>query len=255
MTVPRKGACRRADISADVLAQLNRGEIEALTLSESLAIDFATLAKHTFPELPKAVHQAIENGMSLGIVKRMELLGLLLLEHVGFDQIDKIREHPCDTVRGWACYVIGMAPKLTIKQRLQAIQPFADDPHYGVREWAWIAVRPALTIRLEESIDRLALWTSSASVNIRRFAAECLRPRGVWCKHIEELKTRPHLGLPLLEPLYEDAAKYVQDSVANWLNDASKTDPDWVREVCQLWQRQSASVATVRIVKRALRSV
>ncbi|HMO25793.1 MAG TPA: DNA alkylation repair protein, partial [Tepidisphaeraceae bacterium] len=63
------------------------------------------------------------------------------------------------------------------------------------------------------------------------------------------------LGRPLLDPLMSDPHKYVQDSVSNWLNDAAKTSPDWVRQFCAAWTRRSPSAATARICKRAQRSL
>ena len=90
---------------------------------------------------------------------------------------------------------------------------------------------------------------------VRRCAAAATRPRGVWCKHIDELKRDPSPGLPLLEPLRSDESLYVRRSVANWLNDASKDAPEWTRDVCARWLRESPTAETRSLVDHALRSL
>jgi 3-methyladenine DNA glycosylase AlkC len=69
------------------------------------------------------------------------------------------------------------------------------------------------------------------------------------------LKDQPEFGLPILEPLLADASKYVKNSVGNWLNDASKSQSEWVQATATRWLKKSASLDTQYIVKRALRTL
>ncbi|MGT2432594.1 DNA alkylation repair protein [Cupriavidus basilensis] len=257
MTQPttRKGASRAADIPPDILAALERGELQSATLAECLALNQATLLRAVLPDLaPPAIRQA-EAACQLGILKRMAGIGAVLFEELGPAGIARCQAHPSDTVRGWACFMAGMQPGPDLSQRLAAIRPLADDPHFGVREWAWMAVRPHLAADLDGSIALLAAWTAAPSERLRRFASEALRPRGVWCAHIAALKKNPARALPLLEPLKADTSAYVQDSVANWLNDAAKDSPDWVRALCLQWQQGEPAAATRRICSRAMRNL
>jgi 3-methyladenine DNA glycosylase AlkC len=119
-----------------------------------------------------------------------------------------------------------------------------------------MAVRPYLVAELDESITQLAQWTQLSSERLRRFACESIRPRGVWCSHIAVLKQNPERALAVLEPLRADPAVYVQDSVGNWLNDAGKDRPDWVRTLCKQWLADLPdNPNTKRITSRAGRSL
>jgi 3-methyladenine DNA glycosylase AlkC len=135
------------------------------------------------------------------------------------------------------------------------IRPFAADGHFGVREWAWLAVRPHIHESLEETFGLLLKWTQDPDENIRRFASESTRPRGVWSKHIMELRENPAPGLVILDLLKSDPSKYVQDSVGNWLNDVAKDRPYFVRETLDRWLTESDSDATHAIVKKASKYV
>jgi len=254
MDEPRKGASRRADISADLLAKLNAGTEQTATLAEGLAVDFALLLQAAVPDIDAEALELVRGMAGEGVTRRMDAVGELLLRHGGVEGAAALAEHRADTVRGWACYVIGRAPKLKLKARLDLIRPLADDSHFGVREWAWMALRPHLAANVGHAISALAPWVKHASPNVRRFAVEATRPRGVWCSHINALKDNPAQALPLLDPLKADPAKYVQDSVANWLNDAAKSQPQWVRGLCARWRAESDAEATARICSRALRT-
>jgi 3-methyladenine DNA glycosylase AlkC len=254
-TSPRKGATRAADIPADVLQAMLRGEMQTATLAECLALDQARLMRAVFPNLSSAALEEVDAACRLGILKRMARIGAVLLDELGTAGVGQCSAHGTDTVRGWACFMIGARQKLNLSQRLNAIRPLADDEHFGVREWAWMAVRPHLTQDLDAAIKQLSGWTTEPSERLRRFASEVLRPRGVWCAHIAELKHAPERALPILSPLRADPAAYVQDSVANWLNDAGKDQPDWVRRLCAQWLQATSADATRRICQRALRNL
>lgn len=118
-----------------------------------------------------------------------------------------------------------------------------------------MALRESVIAELDASIELLKAWVHDQDANIRRFAIELTRPHGVWAKHITALKENPAIALPLLKPLNSDPAKYVQDSVSNWLNDASKSHPAWVQQICDDWLYLSGTKETKRIVIRATRSI
>ena len=251
----RKGARRAADIAPSLLDALCSGQAASALLPELLALDQARLARSVFPDLPASALAAIDAACAQGILKRMQGIGAALWAALGADGVAACQAHRADTVRGWACFMLGAQAGQPLAARLHALRPLAADAHFGVREWAWLAVRPHLAAELELAIALLAPWSLEPDANLRRFASEALRPHGVWCAHIEALKRDPQQALPVLEPLRADASRYVQDSVANWLNDAAKTRPDWVRAVCQSWQRASDCAATDYITRRALRSL
>jgi 3-methyladenine DNA glycosylase AlkC len=253
VAIKRKGAARRADIPPDVLAALNAGTIESASLSESLAIDFAALMAAIAPQLATAAREKLlpENPFT----KRLRVAGELLCAEFGMRGYKRFATHASDTVRGWAAYQLSAAPRLTLAKRIEHVRVLADDSHFGVRETAWLALRPHLLSDLDGALASLTPWTLEASENLRRFAVESLRPRGVWCAHIEAFKQEPELGLQLLEPLKSDPARYVQNSVANWLNDAGKTQPQWVKTLCKRWRKESKSPETTYICQRALRNL
>jgi len=264
--INRKGARKGTDIPHDVLFLLNQGKIESVNLTEWLAVNHMTLLQHVLPSVGLDDHldyvssevakQKSESGM-----KAIRLIGHLLDEVLQEENEEKQVEviqacsrHVSDSVRCWAAYM--NKPRLsTLEEKLAYIQPFAADPHFGVREIAWMSVRESLTDQLDQSIEFLTEWAKSEDENIRRFSVESIRPRGVWTKHIELLKQEPERALPILDHLKSDPSTYVQDSVGNWLNDASKTQPNWVITLCEQWLKDSDTKATSRIVKKAKRTI
>jgi 3-methyladenine DNA glycosylase AlkC len=249
----RTGSRKPIDVPIDVLTQLNSGTIETVNLAECLVVDFTILMAQVVPELASAAKSRILP--TDGITKRMAATGQLLLEHFGAAGVEDLAAHPSDTVRGWAAYLLAAIPDLSLEQRLNSIRQLSDDHHFGVREWSWLAVRPYVAAQIDAAIPLLIPWVSESSPNLRRFAIEVTRPRGVWCAHIPKLKQQPDLGLDLLEPVRADDSRYVRDSASNWLNDAAKSQPEWVKMVCDRWQLESNVPETKKLCTRALRSL
>lgn len=249
----RSGARRMADVPPEMRARLESGVEETRTLAEILVIDFGKLLDAVAPECGREVGAAL--SIRDGVLTRMARGGQAILDRFGPAAFERFRAHPSDTVRGWAAHALAQTPNLTLAQRYRKIETLADDLNSGVREWAWIALRPHVLADLDGAIKLGGPWVAGSKVNLRRFAVEVIRPRGVWCAHCPPLKSSPELGLPLLEPLKGESYRYVQDSVANWLNDAAKSQPKFVKELCRRWQRESPTAATERICRRALRSL
>lgn len=264
MDTDRKGARSLALIPPEILEKLNNGEIATVNLMEWLAIDQRLLLKNTLNLFQRSqyyntVIDKIENLKKPTINLVNETIGseLYSLSHKAGDGdfFHMLSNHPADSVRCWACYFVSLAYQDNLQLLFENITPFAADAHFGVREIAWLSVRKYIVNEPQKSIDILSKWTRNSNPNIRRFASEATRPRGVWCAHIDVLKQKPELGLPILEPLKNDSSKYVQDSVGNWLNDASKTTPDFVRSLAEQWNVESQTKETKYIIKRALRSI
>jgi len=260
----RKGAARIALIPAQVLVALNDGAIPTVNLNEFLALDLPRLARNVARHIgldPDAerLGEALAMLPAFKKVRQHEHVARALYDlteaRADRDAIaHRLATHPSDVARAWAAQWV-MFSSLSLPRKLHAVRRFAADRHFGVREIAWMAVRDEVGGAVGEAVALLRPWVADANANIRRCASELTRPRGVWCAQIETLKAEPWQGLPLLEPLKADPSRYVQNSVANWLNDASKTQPEWVEEVCERWSRDSTDAATQYIIKRATRSM
>ncbi len=244
---PRKGARTIASVDPDILVKLEAGSIETANLTEGLAINMQRLLHAVAPSVP-----ASELDLSLGIVQRMAQAGALLRVHLGTTELNSIASHPSDTVRGWVAFAIGQNVDCAPIERIDAIKPFAADTHFGVREWAWMAVRAIIVADPMAAILQLTPWTQHSNANVRRFASEATRPRGVWAASISLLRKEPQHAQPILEALRHDTERYVEDSVANWLNDAAKDRPDWVAALLESWAKDGVSA---RLITRAGRSL
>ena len=261
----RKGSTTTSGVPKEVRVLLDLGLIETVNLAEWLVVDQESLARNLFQnENWRFLLQPLAESFGLLKIKtapkKIEVLGMVLAQ--GFltkaqfeNALRRLKDHHSDIVRSWACFMIGKRSELSLKESLKRIQPLAADKNMSVREAAWLAIRPRIITQLGESLRLLMGFSLHRDENIRRFASEITRPRGVWCNHIPALKDNPELGLPLLEPLRCDGSLYVRNSVGNWLNDASKTKPGWVQDLCKRWEKESPAKETATIIRRGLRTL
>ncbi|MEO0939663.1 MAG: DNA alkylation repair protein [Pseudomonadota bacterium] len=86
-------------------------------------------------------------------------------------------------------------------------------------------IRPFLNRWPEETLARLAQWARDDNYHVRRLVSEGTRPKLPWAKavHLDAARV-----WPLLDALHGDGTRFVTRSVANHLNDITKTDPDAV---------------------------
>lgn len=260
--VARKGPARMADIPKDVLKALNAGVIETKTLVEWLAIDHRALLKAAISAAKLDRHKgllaaAADTIADDGIEQRTRRMGAVLFSVVGSSgkAFEALATHSSDMIRSWAAMMVAADASLSFKERLKHMKRFAADSNMSTRECAWGAWRPWFARDIDAGLKLLPKWVEDADHTVRRCAIEGTRPRGVWTQHIAELRAKPERALHLLDPLHTDDSRYVQNAVANWLNDASKDHPAWVKRVCARWSKQSKSDATRYIVKRAMRTL
>jgi len=263
MTLKRKAYCKRADIPAQLLRRFNRGQESPVSLAEWLAVDSAALMAAVLPDL--GLGEFVANMQEVcteadGTMARLRAIGVALHEIIdGQDDAagvyDAMASHRCSVVREWAAMVVSATRELSLGRRLVMMRRFAGDENMCVREIAWASYRPFLVADLPAAVELLVPWVRDDDPLIRRCAVESTRPRGVWCQHIAALKEAPEMALPLLDPVRSDADRYVQKSVANWLNDASKTRAEWVQALCDRWRDQSPTKDTAWITNHALRTL
>lgn len=105
----------------------------------------------------------------------------------------------------------------------------------------------------DRMMAQMRKWSKHKSEHVRRLASEGCRPQLPWGQAISKFKKDPTPVLPILEQLKTDTSTYVQKSVANNLNDISKTHPDLVISIAKDWYGKNKS--TNWIVKHGCRTL
>lgn len=106
----------------------------------------------------------------------------------------------------------------------------------------------------DETFSVLETWAADSHYHVRRLVSEGTRPRLPWSRR---LSVDPHRALQLLDRLHADPTRYVTRSVANHLNDLSKSEPLTVIQTLQRWkkQRQQKPAELEWMTRHALRTL
>ena len=96
------------------------------------------------------------------------------------------------------------------------------------------AIRFFINTFPNETLKELKIWTKDSHYHVRRLCSEGTRPKLPWSQKINIPVSVP---LPILTNLYSDKTRYVTRSVANHLNDISKSNPDLVIETLSKWRK------------------
>jgi 3-methyladenine DNA glycosylase AlkC len=115
------------------------------------------------------------------------------------------------------------------------------------------AVREFLRKDPARALAIMEVWSRDESDAVRRLASEGSRPRLPWSFRLDAILNNPSLAAPILENLRSDHSLYVRKSVANHLNDITKSHPEWVLDRLAAWPLEDAQTAW--IARHALRSL
>ena len=258
--IDRKGPRSSKDLKPEVLEYLNSGIVETKNLIEWLATDQLVLLKGVLEKAGKqkwfsSFEQAVNAQKKPTANSNTKVIGETFAQLTDTSFLKShLSGHTSDIVRCWSCWAESLFQD-DVEALLKTMKPYAADSHFGLREVVIFASKERLIDDLDIAISILSKWALDPDENVRRYAAESLRPIGVWTKKIPAFQENPELALPVLKPLRSDASRYVRDAVGNWLNDASKSKPHWVKTVCKSWEKESNTKETAYIVKRGLRTL
>jgi len=116
-----------------------------------------------------------------------------------------------------------------------------------------IAIRPFIIKYEQRMMEQMYVWSRDENELVRRLSCEGCRPALPWAPALNSFKKDPSPILPILEQLKTDPSLHVRKSVANNLNDISKTHPDLVVKIAKDWY--SKHEYTDWIVKHGCRTL
>ena len=158
---------------------------------------------------------------------------------------------------GWALWPVGLA---VATRAVDDGRPAAFDDAMAVlraltpRMTSEFAIRPLLRHDLDRALAIMREWTADPDWNVRRLASEGSRPLLPWAERIPALVADPAPTRPILDALHDDPEESVRRSVANHLNDHSRSHAEFVVRTARAW-REAGGAHVERTSRHALRTL
>jgi 3-methyladenine DNA glycosylase AlkC len=116
------------------------------------------------------------------------------------------------------------------------------------------AIRYFINAFPDETMAKMKEWSTHSHYHVRRLASEGTRAKLPWCQKINIPIEAP---LPILDNLYCDSTRYVTRSVANHLNDISKTQATIVLKQLKKWKQKNKQLPNEMdfIIRHSLRTL
>lgn len=195
----------------------------AAELSKYVSVDQANFVKSLIAQFPdlellarntacvKAMHQVLPNQYEQAV----EILLIVSPQIKGFANI-MFSEYVS---------MYGLDSDISLEALKQLTQ-------YSSSEFA---IRHFLRWDLTATLNTMIIWADDKNEHVRRLASEGCRHRLPWSFKLPEIEENPALTLPILDKLKADESEYVRKSVANHLNDSSKTNPSFIISTLSDW--------------------
>jgi 3-methyladenine DNA glycosylase AlkC len=106
----------------------------------------------------------------------------------------------------------------------------------------------------DETYLKLLEWTHQKHYHVRRLSSEGSRPKLTWSQKIDLPAEKT---ISILDQLFTDDTRFVTRSVANHLNDISKSNPDLVVSTLRKWKKTGRQYPDEMnfIIRHALRNL
>lgn len=116
------------------------------------------------------------------------------------------------------------------------------------------AIRNFINKFPEQTIKTIYSWTSDKNYHVRRLCSEGTRPKLPWG---QKIAVNSQQTINILNKLFSDSTRFVTRSVANHLNDYSKSDPDLIIHTIKEWTKSKKQTDSEMqfITKHAFRNL